>query len=332
LTSIEPALGLRQIAERPIFNYFPLDTADADVLLWEQRDNYFGLMQVRGLNGEFPRVLPTGAKRYRMEPGYYGEFMEVDEAELTRRAAMTSYTQYIDVGDLVRERQNRLTGRHFDRMEQQLWTLCSTGTFSVAAANGAILHTDTFTLQTFTASVPWATVATATPLADFRAVQLGGPANGVSFGADARAFMNRTTYNSMIANTNQSDLAGRRSMGLGTINNLPGINQLLTGDDLPGIVVYDRGYLNDSNTFTRFIPNNKVVVFGTRPGAESVGQFRYTRNANTGLEGGAMAAVGSGPFTLAYQDPRPPRMIEVYRGFNGGPIIWWPSAIYVMTV
>jgi hypothetical protein len=335
LTSIEPALGLRQMAERPIFDYFPTENHDADQLLWEQRDNYFGLMQVRGINGEFPRVQPTGAKRYRMEPGYYGEYMLVDEAEMTRRAAGTSFTAYIDVGDLVRERQDRLLGRQFDRMEQQAWTLAVTGTFSVAAANGAILHTDSYTTQTFTAAVPWATSATATPLADLRAIQLGGPANGVDFGARATAFMNRTTYNSMVSNTNNADLYGRRTAGLGTFNNLQGINQLTTGDDLPGIRVYDRGYLNDSNVFTRFIPNNKAVVFGVRPGNERLGAFRYTRNANTALEGAGgnvQANVGIGPFTVAYQDPRPPRMIEVYRGFNGGIVIYWPSAVYVMTV
>jgi hypothetical protein len=178
-------------------------------------------------------------------------------------------------------------------------------------------------------------VATATPLADLRTVQAGGPANGVDFGARATAFMNRATYNAMVANTNSADLYGRRTAGLGTFNNLSGINTLTTGDDLPQIRVYDAGYLNDSNVFTRFIPNNKVVIFGTRPTGEPVGAVRYTRNANTPLEGvgnDVMANPGSGPFTVAYQDPRPPRMIEVYRGFNGGPVLFWPSAIFVLTV
>jgi hypothetical protein len=335
LTEIEPALMTRAMAERPIFEYFPTENVDADVLLWEQRDNYFGLMQVRGINGEFPRVVPTGRKRYRMEPGYYGEFMAIDEAEMTRRATGQSYTAYVSVGDLVRERQDRLLGRQFDRMELQLWTLLVTGTFSVAGPTGAVLHTDSYTTQTFSAAVPWATVATATPLADLRSVQLGGPANGVEFGATAVAFMNRTTYNAMISNTNQADLAGRRTAGLGTFNNVQSVNQLTTGDDLPAIRVYDKGYLNDSAAFGRFIPNNKVVVIGTRPGAETVGKFRFTRNAQTALEDGGnnpAGPVGTGPFTTVVQDPRPPRNIEVYRGFNGGPIIWWPSAVYVMTV
>jgi hypothetical protein len=336
LTSIEPALTTRSIAERPIFKYFPIKDSDADMLLWEQRDNYFGLMQVRGLNGEYPRVVPTGAKRYRMEPGYYGEFMTVDEAEMTRRSANLSFTAYVDISDLVRERQDRLAGRQFDRMELQLWTLLATGTFSVAGPSGAVLHTDSYTTQTFTATVPWATVATATPLADLRSVQVGGPANGVDFGAGAVGFMNRTTYNSMVANTNAADLYGRRTAGLGTFNNLQGINQLTTGDDLPTLMVYDKGYLNDSNTFARLIPNNKVVVIGTRPAGEPVGEFRYTRNANTGLgvdgPAAAEAGVGIGVATQVVQDARPPRNIEVYRGFNGGPVLYWPSAVYVMTV
>jgi hypothetical protein len=326
LNSIEPELMVRQMDARPIFTVFPTQNVNADVLLWEQKDNYKGLMQVRGLDGQPPRVIPVGAKRYRMEPGYYGEFSTVDEAEMTRRAAAASFAAYVDLGDLVRDRQDMLMGRQFDRMEQVLWSLLVTGTFSIPGPTGAVLHTDSYTTQTSTPAVTWATIATATPLADFRAVALLGRGKGVSFGDGSVAYMNQATFNDLVRNTNAADLGGRRTTGLQTINNQAGVNQILTGDNLPRVVVYDQGYLNDAGTFTLFIPNNKVVVVGQRPGGVALGEFRFTRNLNN-------RQTGVGPYTVVDDQPdRVPRQVIVHRGFNGGPVLYWPSAVVVMTV
>ena len=327
LMEVEQDLLPRLMEGRDIFDLFPIEERDTDVLLWDQRDNYKGLQQVRGLNGEPPRVKPVGHKRYRMEPGTYGEFTLIDEAELTRRAAIASFTDFISVDDLVAEQQELLLQRRLDRMEQVGWTLLSTGTFSVLGPSAAVLHTDTYTTQTFTAAVPWATVATATPLADFRSVQLLARGHSVSFGADATAYMNRVTYNSFISNQNANDLYGRRQAGFGTFNNITSVNELLTGDDLPGIKIYDHGYLNDAGTFTLFIPNNKVVVVGKRQGSKGLGSWRLTRNVND-LEDGV------GPYMRVIDrgETQIPRRIEVHDGMSGGIVLHFPSSIVVATV
>ena len=57
--------------------------------------------------------------------------------------------------------------------------------------------------------------------------------------------MNQTDVNNLLNNSNSADLFGRRVNGLSTVNNLSDLNELLAGDDLPQIVVYDKGYLND---------------------------------------------------------------------------------------
>jgi hypothetical protein len=139
--------------------------------------------------------------------------------------------------------------------------------------------------------------------------------------------MNRKTSNRMLANTNAADLYGRRTAGLGTFNSLDQVNQLLAGDDLPNIVVYDEGYLDSSGTFQPYIADNKVVVVGKRPAGQSLGAYRYTRNANNpDLAPGAYMKI------IDTAERSVPRTIEVHDGHNGGCVLYFPSAIVIMSV
>src|SRR5581483_8660457 len=130
------------MANRPIFDILPIVEKDDDLLIWEQKDNYTGLQQVRGINGDAARVKRTGGKRFIMEPGYYGEFELIDEKELTRRRAFGQFGGSVDIEDLVMESQDKLLGRRLDRIEYIGWQLVQNGTFSVSGPNGTVLHTD----------------------------------------------------------------------------------------------------------------------------------------------------------------------------------------------
>lgn len=328
LQQIDQELMPRLMEGRIVFDFFPIETVDSHILKWEQRDNYLGLQQIRGLNGEPSKVKRIGHKQYQMAPGTYGEFVELDEQELTTRRQVGTFGEPIRLDDLVSEAEEQLLQRELDREEKIIWTLLTTGTFSVSTIDGQVAHTDTFNIQTYTAGVTWATSATATPLANFRAVQLLSRGKGVSFGAGAKAFMNRATLNSLLSNTNNTDLAGRRVSGLLSVLNLGEVNAILQGEDLPMIVPYDLGYLDDSGTFQLFIPNNKVVVIGQRPNQQNVGSYRQTRNANN-------PDLGPGSYTMIHDSmdaQKPPRKVAVHRGHNGGPVIFYPSAVVVMTV
>lgn len=318
----------RMKAGRPIFDFLPTRDYDNHYVVWEQKDNYVGLMQVRGLNGEPPKVSPTGLKQYVMEPGVYGEYSPINELEITSRRRAGSFGEPIDVADLVADRQTMLMGRLYDRLEWIGWTLLTTGTYTVTGPTGTTVHTDSYTVQTFTASPGWATFATATPLADFSAVQLLSRGSNVDFGAKATAYMNRATFNNLRSNSNSADLFGRRTMGLGTVNNLADINKLFLGDDLPQIEIYDRGYYASAGSFSTFLPANKVVVVGKRLNGEPVGEFLMTRNANTepaGSPGLYSKVVDLGEIGV-------PRTVQVHCGFNSGPALYFPGSIVVMTV
>ena len=313
---------------RPIFDIMPIVEVDDSLLVWEQMDNFTGLQQVRGLNGQPSRVKKTGAKRYQVEPGVYGEFEAIDEQELTRRRQFGSFATAINIDDLVMVAQDKLLQRRYDRMEYIGWTLLSTGTFAVPAPNGSVLHTDSYSQQTYASAVPWATVATATPLADLRAVQLLSRGHSVDFGAGAIAYFTRVTANRLLSNNNSADLYGRRTQGLGIINSLADANRLFAGDDLPTFQINDQGYIDDTGVFRTFIPDGKVIIVGRRPNNAPVMDYAMTRNANN-------ANLAPGPYMMVEDNAmlnRPPREINVHDGHNGGPRMYFPSAIVAMSV
>lgn len=312
----------------PVFQLFPIQTKDTPVVMWEQKDSYTGLQQVRGLNGDPPRVKRLGGTRFTMEPGYYGEFTTIDEAELTVRRQYGTFNRPIGIEDLVMECQDHLLNRRIDRMRLIMWNLLTTGTFSVAGPNGSVLHTDSYAFQTHNAST-WGTVTTATPLLDLRAAQLLARGRSVSFGRDSRAMMNLKTKNNLVGNTNPSDLGAptRQSNG-STMNSLEDMNKILIANDLPPAEVYDEGYLQEgTGTFIPFIPDGVVVLVGKRISGQPIGHYQMTRNANN-----PQLAPGAYTRVIDHGDERIPRLIEVHDGHNGGPTMEFPSAVVIIDV
>lgn len=319
-------------ADDPIFEYFPIVDSDATTLIWDQEDNYIGLQQLRGIDGAPQRVKRAGVKRYVAEPGVFGEFTQLDELELTTRARMGTFGNGINIDQLVMGATNQLVTREYARIRQIVWGLVSTGTFAVSVAStgadqaGTAVFTDSYTVQTASGSA-WGTPATGTPLADLRALQLLSRGHGVRFDRGAKAFMNRITANKLFANTNAADFGGKRTAGLAGIIGLNDVNYVLTGEDLPNIVINDDGYLDDTSTFVPYIATNKIVVVGRRADGGKIGQYRKTLNVN-GDEGAV-----TGSYLRVLNDPnRVPRVPEVHAGHNGGPVLFFPSGVAVLTV
>lgn len=326
LETVEQTLIPRLTQDRLGFQLLPIRSVDAHRLIWEQMDNYTGLQQVRGLNGQPQSVRPVGLKQYEAKPGVYGEFMVIDEEEITIRRAPGTFDQNIDLTEITAQKQQQLLGRRLDRVELNIWTLLTTGTFSVAK-NGQVLHTDTYPILQYTAGTPWTTFATATPLANFRAIQLLGRGQSAKFDSKATAYMNRQTMNNLLSNTNTNDIAGRRTSGLNTVLDPSEINRVLLGEDLPQLAVYDEGYLDDSGTFVPYIPTGVVVVEGKRPSGVPLGEYRMTRNANK-----PGAAPGAYTFVKDTLDKEVPRTVTVHDGHNGGPVVFFPGGFIRMNV
>lgn len=338
LSEINQALLPRLQAGRVIFDIMPIRDVDSAFTEWDQEDDYTGLQQIRGLDGMPLRIGPIGSKRYRMQPGVYGEFARASETELTEGRRIGSFNEPIDLDNWTMRNNRRLLQRELDRMEMVGWaglggTILVSQTLVIGQPS-VLMYADSFTVQTYSATVPWSTYATATPLADFSAVQLLARGYSVSLGASAKVYMNRRTFNNLRQNNNPQDLYGRRTQGFGTNNSLSQINELFQGDDLPQIVIYDMGYKTETGafnadgtpiySFTPFIADNKFIVIGQRPGGERVAEYQRTRNAQN-----PNAAPGSYDIVVDGLNERGvvPRALEVHRGHNGGIAIMYPSAI-----
>jgi tellurite resistance-related uncharacterized protein len=95
---------------------------------------------------------------------------------------------------------------------------------------------------------------------------------------------------------------------------------------LPGIEIINDGYYTDAGVWTKYLADNKVVVVGARPNNESIGEYQLTRNAqNANMEPGSYVMVKD-------KQDDVPRTIEIHRGHNGGPAIFYPNGVCVMTV
>lgn len=330
LFQILPDLLQTTDLDDPIFKYFPITNRNAGMVMWDIKDNTTGLQGVRGYNGQPNRINLAGHKRYKMEPGVYGDVAVLDEAHMTDMRMLGTANTPIDIEDLIMGVEKELITKQNSRIRQILWTLLGTGTFSVLNKLGQIEHADSFSMQVFTAGITWATTATATPLANFRAIKLLGRGHSVNFGKKAIAFMNQITFNNLIANVNSADLYGKRTNGLSTITSPDDVNRVLLGEDLPQIQIFDEGYFNDAGTYIPFIADNKVIVVGMRPNDQPVGEYQMTRNIhNPDGQPGAYSFIVD---TLSDGNHPVPREISVHLGHNGGPAIFYPSAVVRMNV
>ena len=336
-----------------IFQFFPIVEQNVINVRFIQRDNYTGLQNFRGVDGQPTRVRRVGAKSYLYEPGVYGEYISLDEKEIMERAPWDNINGFMSLDAMVAEAQDQLLQRRVDRIKWILWTLLATGIFFVpthqAEANnigtgvqGGAGHGDQyanvtaigqFGIQSFTASPTWATVATATPMADLRNFQLTAErGRSVSFGKGTVAIMNRSTWYNMVNNTNANDLGGQfRDAGGSRMISLQNVNDVLIAQDLPTIIIYDEGYIDENGTFQLWVPNNTVILIGARNNGEPVGEYWLTRNANND-------GMAPGPYQFVNDSAQIPNMkivprsIDVHDGHNGGPVLFYPSAIGRMTV
>lgn len=329
LRAVGPQKVARAMQERLGFRLMPMQDVNAPFVEWEQPDNDYGLQQLRGLGGSVPLVQRVGKNRYRIEPGYYGEQLTIDEAELTLSAGLVG-EGFVPMKDRSLSLQDKLINRELDRIEYIIWQVLSAGTFSVSSKTG-VVHGDTFSTQTHDAST-WGTAASSTPLLDFRTVaSTKGLGFGVNFGARAMAVMNGVTARYLLSNSNAADLGGKFVNGGSTVNSLADVNIIQLANDLPKIAIYDEGYYDDSNTFQYYVPTNKVIVVGARNNGEPVAAYFKTRHS---LAGGG---VGSWEYVKdAVNGVNVAKEVPSYwallRGHNGGPAVFQPKGICVMDV
>src|SRR5438552_14220260 len=114
---ILPDLIARDRADRVGLKLFPPVSRNTFHVRWIQRDNYYGLMQMRGVDGAPPRVQRLGQNTFTYEPGVYGEHISITEREILTRAIPSRPDIPVPITDLVLEADTQLIQREDDRME-----------------------------------------------------------------------------------------------------------------------------------------------------------------------------------------------------------------------
>lgn len=334
LTRITPDLIYSQTLNDPIFDsVFPIRNRNASRLRWLQKDNYRGIMNARGLGGEPTRVNPVGENIYETQPCVFGEFMTLDEVAMTEFAQgiPADVMVPINISDRVAQMQEQLVIREVARMRQLAWGLAVNGTLGVTLPTGGIAWKESYPVQTITVSPLWSDIMNSTPAHDMRIVhQSFGIGTSNSFRSDATAYMNTLTYNFLISNGNAADLGRVRSMYGETINGEAGITNYFAINNIPAIVIFDQGYLDENGVFQLYIPTGKIMIVGKRPTGETPGEFQITRNANNpNQEPKPYSFIKD--YTTGVLQSVPPK-IEVHMGFNGGPVVERASQIVIMNV
>lgn len=328
---IERNLAPILTANSPVFDIMPIESAPtgADMLLWDQEDDFTGMQQWRGLNNEPATVNRMGSKRYAAFPGVYGEKEVLREDELTRRKSIHSLSGAsgpISLDDLVMQAHTQLLHRRLVRIETILWNLLISGSFSVSGPNGATVYQGSYTRQQITPATPWSTYATSTPLADMMAYRDLENGQDVTFSAAGGAYqlMNAVTARHIFKNANAADLGGKKVEGGNTLNGINATNNIFLEYDIPPIRVYNKGYKDASATFQKWIPDGKVLLVGKRLSGVRVGAYRYTIN-QVSLNAATKPVV----FTKIRTDLTP-EVVEVHDHHNGGPILQYPGALAVV--
>lgn len=146
-----------------------------------------------------------------------------------------------------------------------------------------------------------------------------------------RGYYNRSVSKLMSANANVRDLVKQSApvlqIGSTNVGNL--VMDLVGG--LEAMVQYDEGYVSDAGVFTKFIPDNKLILVGSGPITERLGEFASTPSLhNGGIDGASGGKFGGIDDSRALAQSNP--YVEVFAGIYGVPVLFHPDWIVILTV
>ena len=333
----------------PLLDKYPLVYEDFDLIKYNQWENGYGLLGLRGLGGEPDVVQVPGKREHTIAPGYYGERAVLDETEMTKDREAGS-------ANLPAEPEERLgiitqyqSEKAVNRLRKTLSDFLLTGRFTNRSASGAVLHADVIeNYRTFSPAGSggtgpgWAAdPANAKPINDLlywqNQLEIG---TSSQFGPDSELVCQRGVLVDLFA-TAQIQSVYKDKFGATPLG-LDGLNAILMGYGLPKIRVYNAGYYNtladavNRNTatgFTRVMPTKSLIWLGTRPKGQKIGKFALTRNVPLALAKGtdlmenrSAQAFAKGIGIQLFMNNRLPFRYELDVWFNGGPVALFGSA------
>lgn len=305
----------------------PMADHDTETVLWNIRDNVEGLMLLRQQDAPFPESLPAGNKTFSMQPARLGEKRTLPERFIEAGRAVGTIADPVDVTKELAIQQDEILQRMQWAKEYMRWRVITDGVVSMADMSGNTQEVARWTRNLTVVGTLWTTPATATPLANFRALRDAKRGLGHAFDENAIALATNKTWSYLLTNTNANDFGGKRNYGLRPINGIGEFNEAISAQEgIPQLRAFDDGYIDPTTKLlVPFIPDGYIVVVGKNPTyGWSVGEWASTRNgANNGAPG-LFSRTG-----MTYDDPQRP-FVSV--GLNGGPTIRYANQVQVMQV
>ena len=301
---------------------------------WDELDNERGMTSAHQQDADPKIVDRPGSKLREYTPIFFKESEIIKESELLNARALGTLNGMISMDDLVATRLKARIDKDFIRAEWLIWSMLN-GAISINE-NGVVVS-ETFASPTYTPSVNWDQHATATPLADPRAIALALRGTGAS-GQRAIVMINQTDMNHVLANTNANDFFGFVNENFKkTTYSVEELNRILSANALPSFEVYDEGYIDSSGTFQTFITNGRPVVLGKRNGSMPLGNFMLTPSLHeerNGMPAGGFFSVitvngqpSNGAITLNELGSAENPKIKITTGFYGGPTQYYLRSI-----
>lgn len=310
----------------------PLDTKKQNnsprLISWDIKGPITGMTYASVLGANPRMVKHTTLKTKNMKTAYWKEFKRLDEDDLLHLRGLGEEDRVRAAAELIADSTMILQNRLWTRMEWLVWQMML-GTMTLNE-NGVIRTIDYEVPNANKYSVPvaWGTVATADPVLDIQNVH----ALASNYGTEIETvYINLATAINLSNNAKVRDLVKQSTfateIGVGNVGSL-----IMKLAGVPGqIMVYDKGYLNDSGTFTRFVPNNRAIIkLKTLP---NLGQFASFRSTPSLYNGGVAAATG-GMFYKSKDmtdDLHKPHY-DMLMGIYGLPVCFFPQWIVVLTV
>ena len=127
----------------PLLEALPIKYEDADAIRWNQWENGYGLLSLRGLGGEPDVVQIPGFRESAIAPGYYGERAILDETEMTKNRKPgtpnlpASPEERLGIMTLYQAEKSVM------RVRQTISNFLLTGSFTNVSATGAGQHSGT---------------------------------------------------------------------------------------------------------------------------------------------------------------------------------------------
>lgn len=316
--------------------YMPFEEKMTSKVRWDDLDAVRGMTAVHKM-GTDPQIDAREGSRVReYTPIPFKETDVITEEELLLAREAGTLNNVVNIDGLVARTIRDREDKNFIRAEWSRWE-AARGQLNINE-NGVRVR-ETFNVQVYDPLVEWDDPANAVPLRDMAAasqllIGTGSSAEG------AEAVTRTSTFNLLLANTNDADLRGLRSEVGGSVTyDLEAVNKLMTKRKQPTFRLYDEGWNDELGLWQFFIHEGDVHIFGKRPRNQKVGAVAMTptlhriKNGQPApgmfsiIEVNGQAAEGMMQFDLTKVGLHKNPKLEITGGFYGGPFLRYARSV-----